>query len=203
MSESCEHRRRRGGWTEDRALGRCAWPIGPRNTWSNLAYPAVGWSVLALDPASAMAWVFAGAMTVLGIGSALYHGFKTIWANQLDHVGMYLVFGSLLVAAMAPEHPYAPLAMAVSGLVLAVIFAYVVKVSLDAVMGVLLWFTYVGVALEGDMLLGGISLALFTVGYTAWQLDKAKHPMIGLWGHAVWHILTAAALGAMFLALTP
>ena len=202
MTTSCDHLIRRGGWAEEALLGSCTPPIGPRNTWSNLAYVAVAAILLAFLGYTPQTAVVAFALTVLGIGSGLYHAYKTIWANRLDHVGMYLVFGALSVYGLLGRHPAAPMLMVVTGILLAGLFTYTgIKASLDIQMGVLFYFTMLPAFVFGDAKLAGAALALFLLGFGAWQLDKRRSPWVGLWGHALWHILTAPAIGLMYLAL--
>lgn len=183
-------------------LGSCSVPIGPRNTWSNLAYIAVAAILLYFLGTTPQTVVVSVALGVLGIGSGLYHAYKTVWANRLDHVGMYLVFGALSVYGILGRHPAAPYLMVITGLLLAGLFTYTgIKASLDIQMGVLFYFTMIPAFVFGDAKLAGVALALFLLGFGAWQLDKIRSPITGLWGHAWWHILTAPAIGLMYLAL--
>ena len=77
-----------GNWWEAElrgcAAGNVPTPVEPINSYSNLAYYAGGITVFTLE-GTASAAVFAAAMTFLCIGSALYHGFKTIKTAALDH----------------------------------------------------------------------------------------------------------------------
>ena len=188
----------RGHWAEDRLAGRCTFPIGPWNTWSNGAYLLSGGALIAKEQTSA-AWVMGGSLIALGIGSGLYHGFKTLWANRLDWTGMYLVFGALAVHGMAPHHPLIPWAMLLTGALLAALLAYVVpNVSLEIQMGVLVWFAALPVVLHGHGLLLIIPMSLLVIAYGAWHLDQRGWS--GRWGHALWHVLTAFALALLFWA---
>jgi len=149
-------------------------------------------------PASA---VMGAALCALGVGSFLYHGLKTLWANELDVAGMYVTFGALATHALAPAHPATAWLMALSGSLLAVLFVYVLPpVKLEVQMGMLLYFTALPAILTGASALAWTSLGLFVLGYLAWHLDRARAPFIGLWGHALWHLLTAAAIALMYLA---
>ena len=199
---TCDQLIRRGGWAEEALQPRCAFPIGPRNTWSNAAYIVVALILLATLGTAPQTVVMAAALTALGLGSGLYHGFKTIWANRLDHVGMYMVFGALSVYGIMGRHAAAPALMVVTGVLLAGLFTYTgIKASLDIQMGVLFYFTMLPAFVFGDPKVAGAALALFLLGFGAWQLDKRRSPLIGLWGHALWHILTAPAIGLMYVAL--
>ena len=198
MTEPCAQLQRRGHWAEDALDGRCDFPIGPRNTWSNLAYPLCGVALVRLDPSPA-AWTMASALLCLGVGSGLYHGFKTLWANRLDWTGMYLVFGCLSVHGLAPSHPAVPWLMALTGILLAVLFAYVVpNVSLEVQMGVLVWFSALQGILAGHWQLVVLGMGTFVLAFGIWQLDQRR--VTGKWGHATWHVLTAIAIPLLFLA---
>ena len=203
MSESCAHLQNRGGWREDRDLRRCAWPIGPRNTYSNAAYAIAAAYLLVARP-DARTLVLAIALLLLAVGSSLYHGLKTRWANNLDRAGMYAVFGALGAHASVAEHPLAWLAMAVTGTLFAVLMVFVVaNVSLDLQMGVLLYFTAVPAFMFGDRAMAAEAMGLFIVGFLCWHADRARLSFIGLWGHALWHLFTAAAIALMYLARVP
>lgn len=195
----------RGHWAEDEALQRTRFPVGPRNTWSNLWYAAAGLMVLVSGPGGREPVVFAAALGVLCLGSGLYHAIKEPWANALDHVGMYAVFGSL--ATWAIGYGWVGdglwLAMAVGGIVPAVVFSYLVKVNLDVMMGLLVLGASVPAFLWGTPALAGWGLGIYALGYGCWQLDRAKHPAVGLWGHALWHGLTGFATAMQFLARVP
>ncbi|HUU96488.1 MAG TPA: hypothetical protein VM487_12175, partial [Phycisphaerae bacterium] len=90
----CVRRITRGRWWEDAICQRCTFPIGPLNTYSNVAYLLGALAVVRWDHSFA-GWVMGGCLLVLAIGSFLYHGFKTIPMNDLDRAGIYLVFGAM------------------------------------------------------------------------------------------------------------
>jgi hypothetical protein len=198
-SATCARLQNRGGWAEDRALRRCGFPIGPRNTWSNAAYVAAGFALLWADRTPPTV-VMCAALVMLGIGSGLYHGAKTKWANKLDHVGMYLVFGGLVAHGVDPAHPYTPALMLVTGVLLAGLFSYTgIKVSLDIQMGLLLYLSSLPGVLLGNWAELAWGYGLFLTAFLAWHLDLRRSKLVGLWGHAVWHVLTALAIGAIYL----
>ena len=201
MNEPCEQLQARGRWWEDRVLKRCGWPIGPRNTYSNAAYAfAAGWLVWRFP--SRETSVLAAALCLLAVGSGLYHGLKTKWANNLDRAGMYAVFGALGIYPSVVQHELAWAAMALTGVLFAVLMVYViVGVSLDLQMGVLLYFVVVPAFLLGDHVLAGVSMGLFLLGYWCWHADLARRKYVGLWGHALWHIFTAAAIPVVYAAV--
>jgi len=201
--ESCDKLVARGGWAEDLTLKYCTFPIGPRNTVSNLSYAVIGAIVAAGWPSSA-SLAFALAMSFLAIGSALYHGFKTFKALQLDWAGMYAVFAAIAVHSMVPESKLAPWIMLVLAGALAYVYAYrLVGVHLEAQMGVLLVVSALRPALMGHWLDVLVSLGFFVLAMGVWLLDRRRSAITGLWGHAIWHVFTAIAFGTMFLAGIP
>lgn len=191
---------RRGGWTEDVFLMRMKPPFGPRNMWSNLAYGMVGIG-LAFIYQDLSSSAMALSLILLMTGSALYHGYKTLYANHMDWLGMYAVFGALAAHGFAPEEDWISWIMLGAGAVLGWIYAEKMHwVSMDWHMGALLVVASVGPVLERHWPLLAISWGLFIIAFTIWHLDKAHHKLVGLWGHALWHILTAIAIGVMYVA---
>ena len=191
-----------GGWWEAEIegcrTGSAGTPVEPVNTYSNLAYYAAGYTVFVLEGTMSSV-VFALAMTFLCIGSAMYHGLKTIKAAALDHAGMYAVFTALAIHAMAPV-PAAWIPMAVGSAAIAWFFRYRFEMNLHAVMGLLLGLTAIGAFFRGSTLLAGISMATFLTAFAIWTLGKRRIAG-GRWGHGLWHLLTAAAIALMYNAI--
>lgn len=195
MTDTCRVLQQRGHWAEDAMCGRCTFPIGPLNTWSNSAYLIAAGALLwrSIDAASL---VMAASLCALGIGSGLYHGYKTLWANRLDWVGMYLVFGSLAVHGF-PDSPLTPILMAVTGGLLALLFAYVIpRVSLEVQTGLLFWFAAVPIALKGHWPIVLSVLGVFVLAYGCWVGDRRG--WTGRWGHAVWHVWSAIGIYLLY-----
>lgn len=202
--ESCEQLRARGGWWEDLLGGRCAFPIGPVNTFSNLAYVFAGVAAAALVPSWAGV-VFGAAMVFLGIGSALYHGTKRVWASRLDNAGMYAAFATLVAYAVSPAHPLVPVAMTAFGALCAWKLAYGAnwKILLDPMMGIMIGVSTIAVMLNGSLRSALISLGLFMAAYGIWWMDKKRSFWFPRWGHGLWHIITAGAMLKLFLGVIP
>jgi hypothetical protein len=182
MSDRVEVLRQRGGWWEDELEARDGPPFGPRNTYSNLAYAIAG--VLVPDPA------FALAMAGLAVASGLYHATKEVWAHRLDIMGIYLVMGYVAGVALGLG-PGAGLSV---GAGIAVLFT----AKLDESPGHDL-FVRVGLLLGVAMTRSAAwlaSLALFSAAMMFWQLDQ-RRVLVGRWGHAMWHVLTAAAIAVL------
>ena len=197
----------RGNWAEARlrhcegGLAATGIPVEPFNTFSNLAYFAAAWLVYRTF-GSMPAAVLAAALTLLGAGSAMYHGTKAMWGARLDHAGMYAVFGSLAIYCVAPAHPAMPYVMLGGAAAFAIGFALVVPGDLNARMGLLLALMSIRGFLLGHTLLSALSLGLFAVAFGAWLLDQ-RTTVLSHFGHAIWHLFTAAAIGVMFAAVTP
>lgn len=195
---SCRRLRERGGWAEDAQNRRCTIPIGPRNTVSNLAYAAVAvWVVVSQVVAERL--VMAAALLLLAVGSALYHATKQVWANNLDWAGMGACMGVLDVVALFPGAPGLTLGAFSISMAASVMIAQ--HMHFDRVMGGMFLVALIPAYLRGDTTLATVSLLLFALAMLAWQADKRRWKVVGLWGHAIWHVLTAAALGLLFAAL--
>ena len=176
-------------------------PVEPINTYSNLAYLAAGW-VTFRTIGGLPAGMLALAMAYLCVGSALYHGVKTIWAAALDHSGMYAVFAALAFYAMAPLHPWIIVPMAIGSVAAAYFLRYEFAGKVEVRMGILLSLTFVAAIFRGHPWLGVGSMVLFGLAYAIWIMGK-KRIFWGRWGHGLWHLLTAAAISMMFAGLTP
>lgn len=193
-----------GDWWEAElrgcASGTVPTPVEPINSYSNLAYYAAGITVFVVVGTASSA-VFAAAMTFLCIGSAMYHGLKTHKTAALDHAGMYGVFAALTIHTMAPEEAvWIPMAVG-SGLA-AWIFRYQFKAHLHSMMGLFLALTAVGAFYRGSVLLAGIAIGCFVLGFLIWNLGR-RRIFGGRWAHGLWHLLTAAAMALMFMSMIP
>lgn len=197
MNDSCEKLISRGGWTEDATLKRCTPPIGPRNAWSNIAYPVAG-MVAFLNQPSSSSFVFAITMLALGTGSFLYHSEKTILANNFDWAGMYASMLALTFHAIFPAAPGLAFASIFFGVTIVMLFAFQ-KIHYDIHMGIFFLFALGGTIAHGSHLHAIIATILFAIAYLSWQLDTHHAKIIGLWGHAFWHIFAAAAQATLFM----
>ena len=199
--DPCVKLQQRGGWAEDAALHRCTVPIGPRNTWSNLAYALVG-VFLALHVHTSGALAMGVALVVLCLGSGYYHAVKTVTSNRFDWVGIYMVFGALTVHSIVPASTVAPWLMLAFGAFVAAYFTNPLnKIDLNAQLGTFLFLSLLPAFFGGGhLLLGGLALAVFLLAYALQLLDEAHSTLTGLWGHAIWHVLSAVAIGLTFVA---
>jgi len=196
----------RGHWAEarirkcDQGLEATGIPVEPYNAFSNLAYLAAAvWLLEVLD-----GWpraTLAGALILLAVGSTLYHGTKAMWAARLDHSGMYAVFGTLAVYAVVPPHPAAPYVVLAGALAAAIGFAFVAPGDVNARLALLLALVAIRCYLLDEIKLTTISLLMFAVAFIVWHVDR-RTLVLGRFGHAIWHVLTAGAITAMFFALS-
>jgi hypothetical protein len=195
----------RGNWAEarlrhcERGLAVTGIPVEPFNTFSNLAYFAAAW-VLVNRFGTMPATILAGSLTLLGVGSGLYHGTKAMWAARVDHAGMYAVFGALALYCVMPPHPLAVYVMLGGVAAFAIGFALVAPGDLNARMGLLLGLVSVRGFLLGRTTLSAIGLGLFVVAYIVWSVDQ-RSTVLNRFGHAIWHVCTAAAIAVMFAAV--
>lgn len=196
--ESCGRLVARGHWAEDAALKRCTWPIGPRNTYSNVAYLFAAGAVVALRPDQPSV-AMAIALVVLGVGSALYHGTKQVWANNLDWFGMYACLLILLLHGYFPHAPGALLGLTWMSGVFAATLAFDQRTHFDLIMGGGMLLAAVPSLLHPSRTLTLAALALFLLAYGCQRLDQ-RRKLVGVWGHAAWHVLTAGAMALLFLA---
>jgi hypothetical protein len=136
------------------------------SVWSNISYLIAG--ALSGDP------VFAICMTLLGASSAYSHQTKDwIW----DWIGMYLVFGYLMLIKMPFVFAlYAPISAYLS-----YVFNFMSYVALGVI-----WF--VVWAMTGFDLL---SLGVFASALSIRQIGQVYHYEVL---HSLWHVMTAFGL---------
>ncbi len=211
-------------WCEEEL---CAWVTNPANTWSNLAYLAFAlamWRMTRRAGRSDLAH-FAPACAAVGVFSFVYHASYTWMLQLLDFVGMF-VFCFLVIArnalrlgwiapareralwlggtavASACVPPLFEAGIPIQGMVLALIlFSVGQELALwrRAGAGARGAYGAYGIALGLLGTAGALSLADVT---RAW-CEPTHH---WLQGHALWHVLSAAALHALlrfFAARTP
>lgn len=187
-------------WWEDALGGSCdngKVPVGPRNTYSNLAYAACGLFLYWLH-GTPESLVMAASLGFLCLGSMAYHAVPGRFTAALDHAGMYATF--LALATYAAGGTWIPmLAAAVGG---ALVFQLLVRADLNAMMGVFLWIAGVAAWHRGTYWLLFLSATGFVAAMCFWLLDKRRE-LVGRWGHAAWHIGTSISISCMYLAQRP
>ena len=194
--------------------------LQPANSWSSLAFVFVGlWVMLAggarsnRTPFSGFAPIWFGLTAiVVGLGSFLLHATLTLWGQFGDVLGMYL-FSAFTVAYSfkrwrglgngASAAIYLALCAVLIGLLIVMPetrrWMFAVVIVADIVVELWLarphrprvevsWYLW-GIALQG-------------AAFTIWILDQTGRLCSGgslLQGHAVWHLLNAAALYTSYL----
>jgi len=193
----------------------CALVVNPANTWSNLAYLALGlwmWRD-ARRRGRADLRLFGPASVVVGVFSLVYHASYTWLLQFFDFVGMF-VFCFVVIARNARRLGWVGLrgeprfflagAAGASALVPPLFQAGIpiqgtVALCIAAALGQEAWLRREAEArLPRAYWLG---LALLAVAGVASLLDVTRvwcEPTSWLQGHAVWHVLTAAALLAFY-----
>lgn len=195
----------RGGWNEGEIRGcymgyeTTGIPVEPINTYSNLAYLVAGWVIYRIA-GDGTALIFCVAMAFLCFGSALYHGMKTRWSARWDHGGMYAVMAGLTFYVLAAGHAYETEIVLVGIVLSGISLAWLLDGYLLARMALLLALISVGVMTGGDAALGWTGLGYFAGALVVWLVDKNTR-ILWRFGHGLWHVLTAVALGYMYLAV--
>lgn len=195
----------------------------PVNAYSNLAYVLAGLASLGSVSSAATrpnlfgqrriyVWLYAGALVLIGLGSWLYHASLTFVGQWFDVMGMYLLGTFLCLYAAARlgllgGRPFA--------------WAYV---SINCSLGVILIIApQLRRLIFGGMIAGAVileaavhlrrrpvirgryftaALACMVVAYGIWTLDNLRllcWPSSWFQGHALWHVLTAAAAWLVYL----
>ena len=195
----------------------CALVVNPANTWSNLLYVVLGlvmWSEARRLGRRDLA-VFGPASVLVGVFSLVYHASYTYFFQFFDFVGMF-VFCFLPLALNARRlgwiRPGRELAFQTAGVVL---FSAAVPVLFELGVPIQgLVFLLIVAIVAQELALRARSadrsaypwfftgLALITAGAVCSALDVTRawcdptHPW--LQGHALWHVLSAASLYALF-----
>ncbi len=179
----------------------------PLNTWSNLAYVFVGALALA-RPFTPGAGLFAASALLLGVGSFLFHASITREMQWLDMVGTYGVLVALLACGVHRVWGVAWSLLLPAALGLDLLIARF-KWHLDATIAIPVLLVAIAIPTTRAVRTGSgratvalVPLALFIAAFAARELD-VRHigcdPASVLYqGHSLWHLLTAASLGASY-----
>lgn len=189
--------------------------VQPANSWSSLGFVFTGaWIMLGgrgapgETPFAGWAALWFGITSiVIGVGSFLLHATLTLWGQFYDVLGMYLLGGFILSYAVQrwrrlPAGVAIALYLAMCTLLIASLWImpetrrWLFAVVLIAAIAVELMFA--------RQLRPGIQVKWFvyglianTVAFAIWILDNTLTlcaPQSWLQGHAVWHLLGAAAV---------
>jgi len=201
-------------WCEEEL---CAWIVNPADTWSNLLYLVLGalmWREAHRRRSASLA-AFGPASIALGVSSFLFHASYTWMLQFFDYVGMFLfcfcvlalnarrlgwiaarhqvaamLVGVAAASALVPPlfHRGFPIQVVVLVLVLAMIGQEVWLLRRDGALPAHRWW--------GAALALLVAAAVFSVlDLTRVWCDPSDH---WLQGHALWHLLSAASLYAIF-----
>jgi hypothetical protein len=202
-------------WCEEEL---CSWVVNPADTWSNLAYVGFGvaMALRARGRHSPVLTLFAPASVLVGIFSFVYHASYTWFLQFFDFVGMF-VFCFTLITANAlrlhwvrPERAIGFLVVGVALFSALVLLVSETTVPIQALVALLIgailgqeWSLYRRDPANApdyrafQIALGLLAAAaLFSLAdVTRVFCDPSNH---WLQGHAIWHLLSAASLYAMF-----
>lgn len=211
-SSISDYRACEGGWWEAElngcASGLAMVPQQPVNTYTNLAYLAVG-LFLMFKLNTLPAYIFSLTLLYLCVGSALYHATSTRWAGSLDVSAMYAVFSALTIYAAMGLFILEDSLVAFIMFVVAVLSAYFLRYryrgNMSLKIGIFLVLTYLfawiknGYSLVDPYVIA--SIILFAIGFLVWNLDKWRTFPLKRWGHGLWHVFTAAGISILFYAI--
>ncbi|MDE2142841.1 MAG: ceramidase domain-containing protein [Elusimicrobia bacterium] len=185
------------------------WIAAPADTWSNLAYLAVGWWLWRRSPRGPYRALSAISI-VVGLCSFAFHASFTYEGQVLDFAAMFLLTGWLLArgavrARWISEDRLNAAWAAVVGFSLSLFAAFhargipVQTIMIAHVAAVALFELRLRLSGPRAPSYGpfAAALGLIAAAYACWQLDHAERfcapdNHLFQW-HAVWHVLTAAA----------
>lgn len=191
------------------------WIAAPANTWSNLAYVAVGvWIWNRSAKRSALSAGGLGPVSIaVGLTSFVFHASYTFAGQVLDYSGMFLLIGwalarGLLRAGLLSETGALRFWGALFAASMAGLFAF--RAANRGIQTIVLVQAPALVALELRLLIARrdapsyasfwIMLLLLIAAYACWHLDHtdlACRPDDHVFQfHALWHVVTAAAFAA-------
>jgi len=165
---------------------------------TNLVYGFGAIVILYFSGGTPEAFVFAGTLAYLMLGSSVYHQMMPLYREErasLDVGAMYAVMGALLAYALGlPWWAMLGVAAGSTG-VLEYMYPGAVRWKIGAFLGAILALIVTREVVEWVPL--GIALGLFGVAlFLRDRHDTPKTP-----GHALWHVLTGVAFPFLFLAI--
>jgi len=204
-------------WCEEEL---CNWIVNPADTWSNLAYIAFGLAMAlrARGSASSILSLFAPASVIVGVFSFAYHASYTYFLQFFDFVGMFL-FCFVIITANALRldwiRPERRLVFLIGGVVF---FSALVPllsettIPIQSLVGLLIGAILAqeatafrrrragARAVDYRLFLIGLVLLFVAAAFSLADVTRAYCDPTNHWlqGHAIWHLLTAASLYAMF-----
>jgi hypothetical protein len=172
----------------------------PRSKKWNSAFPPIAENILG------------AAAIVTGVGSVMLHATLTLWGQFFDVLGMYLVSGFFLVAAFTKWRGIADRRAAIHYTILCTLLVAILLFLPEVRRWLFALILVVAILLElvfarplrhqvrtGYYIAG---LIINILAFTIWNLDQRGQlcsPGSLVQGHAIWHLLGAAALWFAFL----
>ncbi len=198
--------------------------VTPLNTITNLAYILVGMLILSTarsntEPSAGLMRRQAGyarlmgvAFIALGLGSGFFHASWTLIGQWLDSLGMYLITAFMLLFALIRLRPFSGKLFGVLYAVLCAMLGALWFAAPDArrtifmvvlIAALLLEFSLLIMrrpSIQIKLLLAGLALFIFSDRLRAWDMqDWICRPESWLQPHAIYHLLSAGALGLLYL----
>lgn len=194
--------------------------LQPSNSFSSFGFVFAGFLMILLarsrDWVSAFpplaASILGVAAIITGVGSVLLHATLTLWGQFFDVLGMYLVSGFFLVAALAKWRGIADRRAMVyyallCGVLVAILYALpdvrrwlFAVILLAAIILELIFARPRRPQVRTGYYIAGLVANI--VAFTIWNLDQRGQlcsPDSLMQGHAVWHLLGAVAMWFAFL----
>jgi hypothetical protein len=189
----------------------------PSNTLSSLAFVVVALLLLrertgaAAGPAPAYRTVYITTLIIIGLGSAFYHASLTLAGQFIDVMGMYFIGTFVALYAFGRLRHLEPRVVAVSYVLVNAGLAWILLVVPALRRYAFAVIILLGLVLEhaarnksGNA--AGLERLWYAAGWIAigfviWTLDITRvvcSPHSLLQGHAVWHVLGAAASWQLF-----
>ena len=185
----------------------------PLNSWSNAAFVFVGLLAIRTRP-RALALLFAGSAGLLGVGSFVFHAAVTRETQWLDMVGTYAAVVSVAALGLHQLGVRANVAVALALVVDGLFALFKWRIDAWVALPLLVIATAIPMILavragRGSARAALLPLALLVIAVALREADVRRvlcwPDSLFFQGHALWHVLCAASLGASwhFLARLP
>ena len=201
-------------WCEEEL---CAWITNPANTWSNLLYVLLGiamWREARRDGRPSLA-LFGPTSIAVGVFSFAYHASYTWMLQFFDFVGMFLFCfvvlaqGALRLGWIGPRRRTAFFCVGVAASSALVPVLFDAGIPIQGIVGILV------LAIIGQEILllrrdgprpahriwwGAVALIALAGAFSLLDVTRVWCDPSNHWlqGHALWHLLSAASLYALF-----
>jgi hypothetical protein len=188
----------------------CAWIREPANTYSNLAYIALGIYMLYDSRCSKLAYLkLLGYFNILlGFMSGFYHASGSLIGEMFDFSAMFLFSAYFIVAALARLYSWHNTKVILTALLLAVItigalfsypplgpYMFAAQIVTAAFLEHQIWMKP-GVK-HASFRNFVIAFSVLLIAFFIWNLDRSRIVCFAdvhwINGHAVWHLLTATS----------